>query len=191
MILFFAEQIDWKCLVVSVLESLSIHHIVPEGSLWTIYTHLRRFPHFKTAVNSAIKSGIEEGMRCLKGIMKQLVKEIRENKKVITLITKICAKSVARDIILKRAVAYGIKAGSYGTNVAGLVVDGTQAVLEQAGYEAAGEKVGLFGNVAIGCCAGSMCGVAGIPIGGLIGLGMYVAGQSVSKGLNKVLPESE
>ena len=171
----------------TVLDSLFIGRIVQQRHLKKIYKCLCKIPLFKEVVKRTIKSGIEVGLRFLMEVIGQLIKEIKENKEILALTAKFSAKCVARNVILKRAVACGIH-GMCSFNVVPALTDAAQTGLEQTGYETVGKGIGLVGNLSTGACAGLMVGgIPGMSIGILGGLATWILGESVSKGLDNAI----
>ena len=198
---FCVEDEDWLPLVYKALDLLPLKAPgeLQQKQLQSIYTALLHIPQFK----KASKKGIEEGRKYLGTVLRQFVKEFKENKEVMKVIMSICTKAVARDVMLKRAVTYGVTKGlaevglkaCTAVNGAGLVFDGVEAVLESSGHEQLGKRVGLFGNVATGACAGLLIGgtaaaaPVALPLGMAAGFAVWVAGRSVTKGLDKILSD--
>ena len=196
--------IEDKDRVPLVFKALDLLHVKTPGAfqqedLQSILANLLRIPLFK----KASKKGVRVGLQYLVIVQKQFVKECKENKEVMKAITSICTKAVARDVMLKRAVTYvvtkgvaevGLKACT-AINGAGVVFDGAEAILEHCGHEQLGKKVGLFGNVATGACAGLLIGGSiavapiAVPLGMAAGLGLWLTGRSVTKGLDIMLSD--
>ena len=171
-------------------------------NLRIIYNRLRNNSLFRNAVRRAVRSGIEVGLRYLKDVKQQLIKECRENTELIGALAKISFKAITKNAMLnaggKQAIKCGItKAGSHGiktamkvTNPAGIIVDVTQAGLELAGYKKEGKAVGLLGNLGTGACTGFMvAGPVGATIGACASLGTWIVAEAAGNALETTLSD--
>ena len=80
----------------------------------------------------------------------------------------------------KQGVKQGVKAAVKAANVIGVAADVTQAGLEYCGYESAGKKVGIAGNVVSGAIFGATVGgPPGAAVGLFLGFMIWGAGEVV------------
>ena len=107
--------------------------------------------------------------------------------------TKIAAKTGAKTFVkmgtktaaktgAKSFIKMGAKSLVKVANPIGIVSDLAQEGLEVVGYEEAGKKVGIAGNIATGAMiGGGLGGPPGVVVGALAGFGMWGVGEVVGR----------
>ena len=137
-----------------------------------------------------LKSFMKE--KCLKDLTACILEECRRNEPFFRAILKLGAKSLGRlsvKFVTKNVVKVGLKGTLKGAAMpVGVAADVAQAVLEYAGYEEAGKKVGMFGNVASGAMVGfALGGPAGAGVGAAGGTLLWLGGEAVGCMFGKMI----
>ena len=157
-------------------------------------------PDFAEACSTAVKEGVIQGIKFLQRVLKKIVELCKQNKELITYLSKLAAKSVVRECAVTLGTKYVIKYGAGKvasqsvktalklTNPAGMVADAAQLGLEITGHKEISKKVGLWGNIGTGAVAGGVIGgPVGAPIGALVGLGTWLIGEAVGQAVEERL----
>ena len=149
-----------------------------------------------------VKGGVELALKLLPTVLNKIVKVCKENKELLTQLSKLAAKVVTRGHAISTATStkFAMKFAAEKTasqsaktilkftNPAGMVADVAQAGFEITGYKEIGRQVGLWGNFGAGLVAGvAVGGPVGAPIGALVGLGTWVIGEAVGETIEEIL----
>ena len=161
---------------------------------------LLKNPEFKNFIKQLSNETVEAGITFTRTVINETVEIIKENEELASQLAKLATKVVVREIatnrllakatinfatLLPAAVSRRLPSNVH-FNVVLLAIDGAQFGLEYFEYTEAGKNIGLYGNIAIGAVMGSIkAGIAGFAIGAILGFGVWVIGEAVSKGIDK------
>ncbi len=147
-----------------------------------------KVPEWTKLVKDALQKGLDWGKRQLEELKVVILEKCRRNEPYLRAALKVGAKSLGR-VPFQLLVKIGAKGTLKGAAMpVGVVADIAQSGLEIAGYEEAGEKVGVAGNIGSGAMLGfALWGPIGAGVGAGGGALLWLGGEAVGYMFGKMI----
>ena len=138
---------------------------------------------FLDIIHAAVKC-LPAGMKFLNKFKNKIIEVLKENSKFAKPLVKAGVFGLGCKCVGKKVLSTSIKSAGKLVKVSSPVsfaADLAQTGLEVAGYNEAGQTVGMAGNIAGGALIGSAAGPAGAAVGALGGLVVWLLGEAAGR----------